>query len=55
VLINTIQNDFDAAKTMNEDISRILPLQIAPQVLSNYNFVSHASMLRFVFLYFVAI
>ncbi|KAA6385307.1 MAG: hypothetical protein EZS28_019166 [Streblomastix strix] len=45
-LVSTILNDFDAAKSMNEDMEKIMPLQISPYVLSNYQFNSHASMRR---------
>jgi hypothetical protein len=45
-LVYIIQNDFDAVKSMNEDISNILPLQISPDVLGQYRFRKHTSMLR---------
>ncbi|KAK2953512.1 hypothetical protein BLNAU_11512 [Blattamonas nauphoetae] len=45
-LVQTIVNDFDASKAMNDDLEKIMPLQISPAVLSNYTFRSHSSMLR---------
>ncbi|KAH7818631.1 uncharacterized protein MONOS_8391 [Monocercomonoides exilis] len=45
-LMTTILDDFDAAKSMNDDLDKIMPLQISPEVLSNYQFRSHSSMIR---------